>query len=245
MDFNTGGGSGRPDDRPLYGEERGGPARGPASGPGRSPGGEFNLQDPINSFVGTVRTLVLNPVGFFRGIARRGDFVNPLIFAAICALISALLGGIINLALSPLFAGPGDTGGEVLAGGIAGFVTNLIFTPVFVVILLAIGAAITHLLVMLLVRPQNAGFEATFRVGAYSQVAQLIGWIPIIGWIVAVVWVIVLSIFGIRELHTTTTGRAALVVLIPVAILFLLLFLLFAIIAAVIGGAIMSEGQQF
>ena len=240
MDFNTRGGSGRSDDRPQYGEEAGGPARGPAPGAGGSPGGEFNLQDPINSFVDTVRAVVLDPVGFFRGIARRGDFVNPLIFAVICALISALLGGLINLLLSPLFASPGDTG-EALAGGVVGFVGNLILAPIFVVIVLFIGAAITHLLVMLLVRPQNAGFEATFRVGAYSQVTQLVSWIPIIGVIIAVVWTAILSIFGIREVHSTTTGKAALVVLIPVAVILLLVILLgVALIALFVGSQ-----QQF
>jgi hypothetical protein len=240
MDFNTRGDPGRSDDRPLYGEEAGGPARGPAPGPGGSPGGEFNLQDPINSFVDTVRAVVLDPVGFFRGIARRGDFVNPLIFAVICALISALLGGLINLLLSPLFASPGDTG-EALAGGVVGFVGNLILAPIFVVIVLFIGAAITHLLVMLLVRPQNAGFEATFRVGAYSQVTQLVSWIPIIGVIIAVVWTAILSIFGIREVHSTTTGKAALVVLIPVAVILLLVILLgVALIALFVGSQ-----QQF
>jgi hypothetical protein len=239
MDFNTRGGSGRSDDRPLYGEEAGGPARGPAPGPGGARG-EFNLQDPINSFVDTVRAVVLDPVGFFRGIARRGDFVNPLIFAVICALISAVLGGLINLLLSPLFASPGDTG-EALAGGVVGFVGNLILAPIFVVIVLFIGAAITHLLVMLLVRPQNAGFEATFRVGTYSQVTQLVSWIPIIGVIIAVVWTAILSIFGIREVHSTTTGKAALVVLIPVAVILLLVILLgVALIALFVGSQ-----QQF
>jgi hypothetical protein len=248
MDFNTGRGEGRPDDqsRPLYSEGAGGrPVGGPERRPVGSPGGgEFNLQDPINSFISTVRALVLDPVGFFRGIARRGDFVNPLIFAAICALISALLGGIISLILSPLFVAPGDTG-EALAGGVVGFVFSLIFALIFVVIGLFVGAAITQLLVMLLVRPQNAGFEATFRVGAYIQAVQLISWIPIIGWIIAFVWAIVLYILGLREVHSTTTGRAALVVLIPFAIVILLVVLFLAVIAALVGGAIMSESQQF
>jgi hypothetical protein len=242
MDFNTGRGEGRPDDqsRPLYSERAGGrpvggPERGPAGGPG---GGEFNLQAPINSFISTVRALVLDPVGFFRGMARRGGFVNPLIFAVICALISTLLSGIINLILSPLFAGPGDTG-EALAEGVVGFVVSLIFAPIFVVILLFIGAAITHLLVMLLVRPQNAGFEATFRVGAYIQALQLISWIPIIGWLVALVWAIVLYILGLREVHSTTTGRAALIALIPIAVILILVLLL-----GVIGAALFLESQQ-
>ena len=242
MDFNTGRGEGRPNDqsRPLYSEKAGGrpmggPERGPAGGPG---GGEFNLQDPINSFISTVRALVLDPVGFFRGMARWGGFVNPLIFAVICALISALLSGIINLILSPLFAGPGDTG-EALTEGAVGFVGSLIFTPIFVLIVLFIGAAITHLLVALLVRPQNAGFEATFRVGAYIQALGLISWIPIIGWLVALVWGIVLYILGLREVHVTTTGRAALIALIPIAVILILVLLL-----GVIGAALFLESQQ-
>ncbi len=253
MDFNTGrGGSERPEDdqsRPLFSGRSGrptgnGPTREPAGGPAGSPGGEFSLQDPVNSFISTVRNVVLNPVSFFQGIRQQGDFVNPLIFAVICALISALLGGIINLLLSPLFVAPGDTG-EALAGGVVGFVFSLIFALIFVIIGLFVGAAITQLLVMLLVRPQNAGFEATFRVGAYIQAAQLISWIPIIGWIIAFVWATVLYILGLREVHSTTTGRAVLIALIPLAVVILLVVLFLAVIAALVGGAIMSESQQF
>jgi hypothetical protein len=230
MDFNTGGGSGRPEDRPLYGEEAGGPAGGPARGPAGSPGGEFNLQDPINSFIGTVRALVLNPVGFFRGIARQGDFVNPLVFTIICAAINGILGGIVTF----LIALPSRNAG--IGGGLGGLIGNIILTPIGAVIGLLIGAGIYHLLVLLLVRPANAGFEATFRVVSYVAVTQLISWIPIIGTIVAVVYGIVLSILGIREVHTTTTGRAALVVLIPVAVVLLLIIVLGAAIIAVLVG---------
>src|SRR5919112_495163 len=98
MDFKTGGG--RPDDesRPLYGGGAGGrPPGGPPRGPAASSGGEFNLQDPVGSFIRTVQGVLLSPVAFFRGIARQGDFVNPAIYAVIIALITALLGGIIGL----------------------------------------------------------------------------------------------------------------------------------------------------
>src|SRR5918997_5084778 len=63
MDFNTGSSGGRADDesRPLYGGETGGPAGGPPRGPAGSPGGEFNLQDPVGSFVSTARAVLLNP----------------------------------------------------------------------------------------------------------------------------------------------------------------------------------------
>jgi hypothetical protein len=109
MDFNTEPGSGSPSPTPG-----GGPR--PASG---GTGGEFTLQDPVGSFVRTVVVVVTQPVPFFRGIARQGNFVNPLIFALICALISALLSGILGVILAPLFASPTDTG-EAFAGGSGG-----------------------------------------------------------------------------------------------------------------------------
>ena len=59
----------------------------------------------------------------------------------------------------------------------------------------------------------------------------LVSWIPIIGWI-ASLYGIYLAIVGIREVHNTTTGKAALVVLIPAAVLILLALILIAIGAA-------------
>ncbi len=229
MDFNTGPGSGSSSPTPG-----GGPR--PASG---GTGGEFTLQDPVGSFVRTVVAVVTQPVPFFRGIARQGNFVNPLVFALICALISALLSGILGLIFAPLFAGPGDTG-EAFAGGVGGLVGALILSPILTAIGLVIAAGIFHLLVLIFVRPSNMGFEATFRVASYAQVTQLVSWIPVIGSIIAAVWAIVLYIFGIREVHGTTTGTAALVVLIPVAV--------FLILLVVLGGALLfllGNQQQF
>ncbi len=148
---------------------------------------------------------------FFRGILRRGDFLNPLIFAIICYEVYSILSGILALA---------GIGQQTFAG----FIVSLILAPIFAVIVLFIAAGILHLLVMLIVGSGNSGFEATFRVGAYAAVTSLVSWIPIIGWI-ASLYGIYLGIVGIREVHTTTTGKAALVVLIPAAVVLLLVFL--------------------
>lgn len=164
--------------------------------------------------------------------------MNPAIFALICALISALLSGILSLVFSPFFAAPGDTG-EALVGGLVGFIVTLILSPIYTAIALLIGAGVYHLLVLLLARPTNAGFEATFRVVCYVAAIQLVSWIPIVN-IVAGIYGIVLSIFGIREVHNTTTGRAAAIVLIPVAVIILIALLL----AALIGAALFFGAQQ-
>jgi hypothetical protein len=203
MDFNTGGAGGA-----------GGSPSGPG-GPSPEPSGgaaaaEFRYTDPVQTFKNTVQGVVLQPANFFGGILRQGDFINPLIFAIICYEVSAILGGIISMAF----------GNQ----GFGGFIASIILAPIGAAIGLFIGAGIIHLLVMLIVGSRNGGFEATFRVAAYSSVVNLVSWIPFIGWI-ASLYGIYLGIVGIREVHTTTTGRAALVVLIPVAAILLFVFL--------------------
>jgi len=198
-----------------------------------SAGGEFDYRDPVQSFVVTVRRLVLEPVAFFRGMTRQGDFVNPLVFGLICWEISALIGGILGVLAS--IVGIGVRGvGEAIVGIFA----SLILTPIFAAIGFLIAAAIIHLLVVLIARPMSTGFETTFRVVAYANVTALVNWIPILGALVAAVWYTVLAIFGVREGHATSTGKAAAVVLIPVAIMLFILLVLAAVIGAVIFGAL-------
>jgi hypothetical protein len=221
MDFNTGTGG----TESSGGSPRG--AGGPSPGPSRSAAAaEFRYTDPVQTFIATVQAVVLRPVDFFRGILRQGDFINPLIFAIICYEVAAILGGLLRL------VGIGATN-----QGFGGFIVSIILAPIFAAIGLFIGAGILHLLVMLIVGSRNSGFEATFRVGAYAAVTSLVSWIPFIGGILAL-YGIYLGIVGIREMHNTTTGKAALVILIPVAVLLVIAIVLAIIIGAVIFGAL-------
>lgn len=233
MDFDTGN---RPEPAGSGGSGRGAGVGPP--GMSASAGGDFDYRDPVQSFVRTVTAVLTQPALFFAGIRRRGDFVNPLVFAVICFLISALLGGIISIPLSLIGGAQNGASGAAgaLIGGIVGLFVSLILTVILAPIFMLIWAGILHLLVTLLIKPTNAGFEATFRSVAYASMPGLISWIPLIGWLVGVVWSTVLSIFGIREVHSTTTGRAALVVLIPLVVL----FLIFAVLAVAVGFAIFS-----
>lgn len=209
-------------------EER--PPRSPDEGPRRTTGGssttEFTYADPLQSFVDTLRELVTRPVSFFAGIARRGDFLNPLIFALVCAVIAVIIGGLLGILGS--LVGIGNRGFGEAIGALVG---SIFLTPIFFAVALFIGAGIMHLLVVLIVKPATTGYEATFRVVSYSAVGQLLGWIPLLGPLVAGVVAVVLSIIGIREVHNTTTGKAALVVLIPAAVA--ATFIVFVIGAAV------------
>jgi len=205
----------------------------PGEDPGRmsigSATAEFTYTDPVQSFVGTVREIVTNPVGFFRGIARRGDYANPLIFALVCTVISAAISGFLGVLYAIL--GIGGTG---VGEAVGAFVASMFFMPIIFTIALFVGAGILHLLVALIIKPADTGFEATFRVVSYANVTELVSWVPVLGPLVATVASIVLSIIGVREVHETTTGKAALVVLIPAAVALLVALFLIVVVGATI-----------
>ena len=85
-------------------------------GVGRSAsGGDYDLSDPINSFVDVVRRVVFQPAAFFAGLPRQGILLNPLVFALICIEISVLLVGLLTFIEVPggitwLFGARGDQG---------------------------------------------------------------------------------------------------------------------------------------
>src|SRR5215208_3730498 len=112
-----------------HGEPGGHPGEGPRSASTGSATAEFTYTNPVESFVGTVRDLVTRPVAFFRDMARRGDFVNPVIFALVCAVISAVIGGFLGVQYATV--GIGDTG---VGGAIGALVASMFFTPIISVI---------------------------------------------------------------------------------------------------------------
>ncbi len=192
--------------------------------------GEFDLSDPVSSFGDVVRRVVMQPVRFFAGMPRSGPLLNPLIFAVVCIEISALLSALLVLAgvqQNPGFnPNPQNALPSVFTPGSA--LASIIVAPIFGAIGLFIAAAIQQLLVRLIVGTNNSGFGSTFRVASYTQVTGLVNWIPIVGPLLSL-YGLYLAIVGIREAHGTTTGKAALVILIPfVVVLVVALIVLLA-----------------
>jgi hypothetical protein len=184
-------------------------------------GGDYNLSDPANSFVDVVRGVLLQPATFFAGLPRQGSLLGPLVFALICIEISVVLVGILTFIDVPggvtwLFGARGNQGFLAFLGG-------LVIAPIAGAVGVFLSALVTHLMVLLVVGSGNSGFGSTFRVVSYSSVTSLLGWIPFVGWIFSL-YRLYLATVGIREMHSTTTGRALLVVLLP-AILILVLVL--------------------
>ena len=201
-------------------------------GVGRSAsGGEYDLSNPVGSFGEVVRRVVLQPVRYFAGIPRSGPLLNPLVFAVICLEISAILSALMVLTgvqENPGFnPNPQNALPSVFTPGSA--LLSIVLTPIFGAIGVFVAAAIQQLLVRLIVGANNSGFGATFRVASYTQVTGLVNWIPILGPLLSL-YGLYLAIVGIRETHNTTTGKAALVILIPFAVV--LVIALIVLIAA-------------
>ena len=200
--------------------------------PGPS-GGDYDLSNPVGSFTDVVRRVVARPAEFFSGIPRRGNYLSPLIFALICIEFSTILGGLLRLAWAA------ETMGGVRFQGVTytfgAFIADVILAPIGATIGLFIFAAIAHLLVMLFVGNANSGYEATFRVVSYVSATSLVNWIPLIGGLLAL-YGLYLAVVGIREMHATTTGRAALVVILPIGVILLLVLILVVVAGAVILG---------
>lgn len=138
------------------------------------------------------------------------------------------------------------TGFESVGGAFGTLLLLVVLMPIVGTISLFMGAGIYHLLVMLIVKPVGTGFETIFRVWAYSiTLGLLVAWTPILGPIAGGIWFYVLAALGIREAHSTTTGKAVAVVLIPAAVGAVLSFVLFLIISALIFTAFNSVGDAY
>jgi hypothetical protein len=110
-----------------------------------------------------------------------------------------------------------DNLGELVLG-ISGI---LLFAIVYVLVAATVGNLITSAILhvsLMLVGGARQPFETTFRVTSYvygSLMALTV--LPYIG-CVAQIWLIVLLIIGLAKAHDTTTGKAVLAVLLPVAV---------------------------
>ena len=172
-----------------------------------------------NAFIETLAMVLTKPDLAFRTMKTEGGLAEPLIYG----LIGGCVGGIVSLLLSlglqsmGLFAGQRDTF-AALAGIGVGSIALIVLVPVFIVIVLFIGAAIVHLCLMI-VGGANKSFETTFRVLAFSQGSTgPLQIIPVCGGLIAGVWALVVNCIGLARAHETTTGRAVLAVLLPLIV---------------------------
>jgi hypothetical protein len=123
----------------------------------------------------TAVRVVTAPAKFFKSMPKTGGFVEPLIFAAIMAVIAGIIQAIINiLGLSYVHVGFVESLGMI------------IFVPIFAVIGSFIGAAIIYVIWQLLDSQEN--YETSYRCAAYLMaLAPIIAILSVIPYYIGII----------------------------------------------------------
>jgi len=150
----------------------------------------------------TAVRVVKAPAEFFKSMPKTGGFVEPLIFAAIMAVIAGIIHAIINIL--------------GLSYAHVGFVESLamiIFVPIFAVIGSFIGAAIIFVIWKLMGSQEN--YETSYRCAAYlmalAPIVAIISIIPYVGGIINMAIYIYYLVIASTQVHNIPSQKAWLV----------------------------------
>jgi hypothetical protein len=93
----------------------------------------------------------------------------------------------------------------------------IILVPLTIIFSLFLGSIVTHLCLMV-VGGNKKGFQTTFRAISYAFSGNLFAIIPFIGSTIGGIYFLILTIIGLRESHTISTGKAVLAVFLPLIV---------------------------
>lgn len=120
----------------------------------------------------------------------------------------------------------GSNGTGIVKAFTAFLVTYILFLPylLFVFMLFAIFISGFYYHVFVILFGGQKGLTQTVKTVMYASTpAFLLGWIPFVS-IIGSVWTVILIIIGVRENQEMTTGRAVLVVVVPLVLTVILSF---------------------
>ncbi|MCG6963418.1 MAG: YIP1 family protein [Acidobacteria bacterium] len=192
----------------------------------------------------TAKLFVSKPTEAFGRMRRAGDLGRPILYAVIVGWTAIIVSQLYSLAFRGLSwqAWPGMNRFEQ-GFPIAVTAALMIFAPVFILLGLFIWSGIVHLMLMIIGGAQE-GFDATFRVMSYATTAQLAQVVPLCGGLAASIWALVLEIIGIAQAHRISQGKAAVAVLVPLALCCVCIAVVFAISGAAITAAIAGAASH-
>ncbi|MGQ0504919.1 MAG: YIP1 family protein [Myxococcaceae bacterium] len=201
------------------------PARGPTPWERR---GELGL---VSGFWQTFRDSLFQPHLFWPSLDPKGNLIDALLYGWLNTVLYSgpgLLFGYVSLKLQlPTMSKSFNDLNSPAARQVLDWVQD--HAGLFMVVMMLasltlyplgqiITAGLLHLFCLITGCAKN-GFNATFRVVAYTQGTRLLEWIPCLGSIVALyqLWLIAL---GLSKSQDSTIGRAVAAVLLPVALIF-------------------------
>jgi len=188
---------------------------------------------------------IVDGKNFFKKLQPTGYIGSALLYALIILIIGSLSQLLWNIGWNAMFGSlpfrniaAQEAFAKYFTAGFA--IIWIIMLPVILVVYLFIHAGITHLL-LLIIGGANKGIEATLKTICYAQSPMIFQIVPFCGGLVASVWAIVLEIIGLREVHKTTTGKAAFAILFPIIFCCFAALLIFGFIFSMAGREIFRE----
>ena len=152
----------------------------------------FNLEKLIED----AKSIITNPVGFYRKLPITGGFIEPLIFVIAMALLAAVI-----MIIFSVISGHGLGLGTLLA------------IPVMMAIASFISAGILYLIWM--VMGSDHSYETAYRCVAYSMaimpISALLSILPLLGLVIPALWGAFLMITASTEVHGLDKKTATLV----------------------------------
>ncbi len=185
----------------------------------KRPEGLYDIYGTIERLIKTGREVALRPQNFFKNMPVTGGYIQPLLFSLTIFII--VLGYNLALIASGL---PYPTGQESGGRTIEDALNKV---PLLVVIWLAglfLGSLILHGSFKLL--KGTGHYEATFRLFAYSSIANLLTIIPTVGQYFSTIYTLVLLMLGARIIHNLSSARAVVAPILPAFIIWGILMVL-------------------
>jgi hypothetical protein len=150
----------------------------------------------------TAVRVVTAPAEFFKSMPKTGGFVEPLIFAAIMAVIAGIIQALISiLGLSYAYVGFAESLGRIIV------------VPIVVVIFSFIGAAIIFVIWKLMGSQEN--YETSYRCWAYlmalAPIVAIISIIPYVGGIINIAIYVYFIVIASTQVHNIPSQKAWLV----------------------------------
>ena len=188
-----------------------------------------------------MKGFLLTPVRTFQSVKKAGAgdaLMYYLVILAINTILSIIASFIVITAawsvFSTFFTGMGLS---VPAAAGAGILLVAVLMIVIQLVMVVVTALYLHIWVY--VTGGRKGYTETLKAVSYGSTPfMLIGWIPFVGGIIGFIWSLIVTILGVRELQSISTGKAALSVVLAVVIFMLVLIM----VAAFLFVAIMSVG---
>lgn len=170
----------------------------------------------LNGLYLTIKDVLLAPQNFFQRMPTHLGLTQPLMFAIVLGVITTFFAWMYSITGNSLKMLVSDDYAEMFKGPLYSFIM-FVLSPAIVFVFLYINAFITHGMLTLL-GGNKLGFEATFRVIAYSEATSIITLIPFCGSGIGFIWGVVVTIIGLYSVHETEPWKAVAAVLVPMVI---------------------------